>query len=147
MSHSCSQKVLALEAFQESPPEHWIGLEIFLSWWLLDEDILSTKKVPGPDTAPWRRFLTWFLFGIVFSGGAVDLVGSFQGFLLLHHVCCGFNRSKLDWISPPVWPCSLSLEYQTSLRGMFVLFCRSSSMTRRLFGELECSVCIISGCL
>lgn len=38
------------------------------------------------------------------TGGAVDLVGCFQGFLLLHHVCGGFNCSKLDWISPPVWP-------------------------------------------
>lgn len=34
--------------------------------------------------------------------------------------------------------CSLSLEYWRSLTDMFGLFFHSSSMTRRLFGELEC---------
>lgn len=29
-------------------------------------------------------------------GGDFDLVGSFQGFLLLHPVCFGFDCSKLD---------------------------------------------------
>lgn len=60
MSHSCFQKILALEVFQKSPPEHWIGLEIFcvhLNPWCLDEDILGSS----------RRFLTWFLFDILFS--------------------------------------------------------------------------------
>lgn len=35
-------------------------------------------------------------FTCEFVGGDVDLVGCFQGFILLHSVCCGFDCSELD---------------------------------------------------
>lgn len=56
------------------------------------------------DKSEHRTFKTSPDVGFFCTGGAVDLVGCFQGFLLLHHVCGGFNCSKLDWISPPLWP-------------------------------------------
>lgn len=41
---------------------------------------------------------TTVLFPCEILGGDIDLVGSFQGFLLLHPVCFGFDCSKLDYL-------------------------------------------------
>ena len=73
----------------------WNVFESMMLGWrcaLPQESFCTFEKVPDL-VSSWRS---------VFSGGAVDLVGSFQGFLLLHHVCRGFNCGQSNWISPPV---------------------------------------------
>lgn len=124
LEHFLSDVVILNEPLMLSKDLGTRGLSRVASWtlnWTWNilcklESVMLEWRYSRYQESSWARHSTFqkvtdlvSFWHYVFSGGAVDLVGSFQGFLLLHHVCCGFNRSKLEFHLKVHLQCDLTL--------------------------------------